>query len=231
MHSPRGAAAETEPDDESGEELQGATKIRFRTKSTWKQVNQFTVDGKSETDISNLIFETAKEQLQPWLPPLMEEYKKLDSDLYLWKRKESYQKAEVVRVIAYRCPLSYSCGCNSMLRVCRNEVSVTVEIKNEHNAQSHSRNKLKKLKVQEKSAIKAFVRGDPSLSATGARRMCAASAVAEIPVAQHRCVQYLVRKTKQITMHREFAGVHVDGSIQSFSSLKDALWLPTILQQ
>ncbi len=119
-HSPRGAAAETEPDDESGEELQGATKIRCRTKSTWKQVSQFTVDGKSETDISNLIAETAKEQ--------MDEYKKLDSDLYLWKRKESYQKAKVVSVDAYRCPLSYSCGCNSMLRVCRNEVTVTVEI-------------------------------------------------------------------------------------------------------
>ena len=143
VESPRGAAADTEPEDFSGEEFEGATKIRFRTKSTWKQINHFTVDGKSETDISNLIFESAKEHLQPWLPPLMDEYKKLDSDLYLWKRKESYQKAKVVSVIAYRCPLSYSCGCNSMLRVLRNEVSVTIEIKNEHNALSHKINHLK----------------------------------------------------------------------------------------
>jgi hypothetical protein len=231
VESPRGAAADTEPEDNSGEELEGATKIRFRTKSTWKPINHFTVDGKSETDISNLIFESAKEHLQPWLPPLMDEYKKLDSDLYLWKRKESYQKAKVVSVNSYRCPLSYSCGCNSMLRVLRNEVSVTIEIKNEHNAQSHKINHLKKLKVQEKSAIKALVRGDPSLSATAARRMCAASAVAEIPVAQHRSVQYLVRKTKQVTLHREFAGVHLDGTIQSFVSFKEALWMTTILQQ
>ncbi len=87
VESPRGAAADTEPEDNSGEELEGATKIRFRTKSTWKQINHFTVDGKSETDISNLIFESAKDCLQPWLPPLMDEYKKLDSDLYLWKQK------------------------------------------------------------------------------------------------------------------------------------------------
>jgi len=137
VESPRGAAADTEPEDVSGEEFEGATKIRFRTKSTWKQINHFTVDGKSETDISNLIFESAKEHLQPWLPPLMEEYKKLDSDLYLWKRKESYQKAKVVSVNAYRCPLSYSCGCNSMLRVLRNEVSVTIEIKNLFSSSSY----------------------------------------------------------------------------------------------
>ena len=79
VESPRGAAADTEPEDVSGEEFEGAIKIRFRTKSTWKQINYFTVDGKSETDISNLIFESAKEQFQPWLPPLMDEYKKLDS--------------------------------------------------------------------------------------------------------------------------------------------------------
>ncbi len=130
VESPRGAAANTEPEDVSGEEMKGATKIRFRTKSTWKQINHFTIDGKSETDISNLIFESAKKHLQPWLPPLMDEYKKLDSDLYLWNLKESYQRAKVVGVIAYCCPLSYSCACISMLRVLRNEVSVTIEIKN-----------------------------------------------------------------------------------------------------
>ncbi len=73
VESPRGAAADTEPEDVSGEEMECATKIRFRTKSTWKQINHFSVDGKSETDISILIFESAKEQLQPWLPPLMDE--------------------------------------------------------------------------------------------------------------------------------------------------------------
>ncbi len=83
--SPREAAADTGPEDVSGEEMEGATKSRFRTKSTWKQNNHFTFDGKSETDISNLIFESAKEHLQPWLLPLMDEYKKLNSDLYLWK--------------------------------------------------------------------------------------------------------------------------------------------------
>ena len=72
VESQRGAAADTEPEDVSGEEFEGAIKIRFRTKSTWKQINYFTVDGKSETDISNLIFESAKEQLQPWLPPFMD---------------------------------------------------------------------------------------------------------------------------------------------------------------
>ncbi len=60
----------------------------------------------------------------------MDEYKKLDSDLYLWKRKESYQKAKVVSVIAYRYPLSYSYSCNSMLHVLPNKISVTIEIKN-----------------------------------------------------------------------------------------------------
>ena len=66
---PRGAAAVTEPEDVSGEEMEGATKLCFRNKSTWKQINLFTVDGKSETDISNLIFESAKDHFQPWLPP------------------------------------------------------------------------------------------------------------------------------------------------------------------
>ena len=66
---PRGAAAVTEPEDVSGEEMEGATKIRFRNKSTWKQINLFTVDGKSETDISNLIFESAKDHFQPWRQP------------------------------------------------------------------------------------------------------------------------------------------------------------------
>jgi hypothetical protein len=67
----------------SGEEIEGATKIQFRTKSTWKQINHFSIDGKSKTDIYSLISEAAKEQLQPWLPPLMDEYKKVDSDLCL----------------------------------------------------------------------------------------------------------------------------------------------------
>ncbi len=61
---------------------------------TFEQTNHFDIDGKSEIDIYNLISEAAKEQLKPWLPPLMDEYKKLDSDLYLWKRKMSYQKAK-----------------------------------------------------------------------------------------------------------------------------------------
>jgi hypothetical protein len=86
--SPRGAAIDSEPEDNSGEDMDGATKIRFRTKSTLKQIHHFTVKGKSETDICNLFCESAKEHLQPWLPFLMDKYKKLDSDLYLWKRKE-----------------------------------------------------------------------------------------------------------------------------------------------
>ncbi len=47
-----------------------------------------------------------------------------------------------------------------MLHVFRNERFVTIEIKNELYAQSHKINHLKKLKVQEKSAIKALLRGD-----------------------------------------------------------------------
>ncbi len=71
VESPRGAAADTEPEDFSGEEFEGATTIRFRTKSTWKHINHFTVDGKSETDISNLIFESAKEA--QWMTTMLQQ--------------------------------------------------------------------------------------------------------------------------------------------------------------
>ncbi len=67
-----------------------------------------TIDGKSETDIYNLnlISESAEEQLRPCLPPLMDEYKRLDFYVVTqldvpWYRDIHYHCS---------CPELYKCG-------------------------------------------------------------------------------------------------------------------------
>ena len=44
-----------------------------------------------------------------------------------------------------------------------------------------------------------------------------------------RSVEYIVHKTKEKTIEREFNGVPLDGSLGSFEALRDAKWLKTIL--
>ncbi len=92
VESPRGAAEEPKPEENSGEEMQSGKKIRFRKKHEWKQVSHILKEGKSESDLQNLVFECAKAQLQQWMPTVLEDYKKLDSDLYCWKKKNPIRK-------------------------------------------------------------------------------------------------------------------------------------------
>jgi len=229
--SPRGAAAEAPPGEVSEEEMEGAKKNRFRTKGEWKQIHRFPVEGKSEDEIQSVIIEYATDQLRPWLPAIFVDHKTLDTDLYHWKRKEQYVKSQVVNVVSYRCPLNYACNCPSMLRVLRCGQAVAIEIKHEHDVNSHKANHLKKLKVQDRSAVWSLVRGNPTVSATAARRMTAAAGSADIPVSHHRSVQYLVRKAKDATIEQDFCGVKLDGTIQSYSELKQALWFTKMLDR
>jgi hypothetical protein len=61
--------------------------------------------------------------------------------------------------------------------------------------------------------------------------MTAAAGSADIPVSHHRSVQYLVRKAKDATIEQDFCGVKLDGTIQSYSELKQALWFTKMLDR
>ncbi len=57
----------------------------------------------SESDIQRLVFKCAKEQLQQRMPTVLEvsrveDYKKLESDRYCWKKTESNKRAHGARV-------------------------------------------------------------------------------------------------------------------------------------
>ena len=167
VDSPRGAAEEPELKKNSGEEISPAKKNRFRKKHEWKQVSHILKEGKSEADIQNLVFECAKEQVQQWMPTVLEDYKKLDSDLYCWKKKESYPKAHGVSVTVYWYPFHYSCDCETLLHVVRNQNSITIETRNDHNANSHKQDSLKKLKMQQKSEMQQKRNGPLFVSLVG----------------------------------------------------------------
>ncbi len=79
------------------------------------------------------------------MPSIFENYKKNDTDLFCWKRKENYRKSQVVTVVSYRCPMHYTCNCPSLLRALRSDSSVTIQIEHENNVKSHKDNHLKKL--------------------------------------------------------------------------------------
>ena len=89
QESPRGGAAEEESGTCSDAEEDGAKKIRFRNKAEWKQINHFPLEGKAEDENQRLMLVSATDQLRPWMPSIFEDYKKLDTDLYCWKRKET----------------------------------------------------------------------------------------------------------------------------------------------
>ncbi len=214
--SERGNQADAQPEAaaSSEDELEGSKKIRFRSKSSWKQVASWPKEGKSEEELQALILQAAKDQLQPWIPEYLEDYKRLDTDLYAWKRKEGYCTSKGIAVVVYRCPLHHSCDCESALRVIRSETAISVEIKVEHNADSHKNSSVKRLNHKHKEAVIRLVRGDPSLSSTAVRRQCQGSS--EIPLDYQRSVAYLCRKERKKVIAREFEGVELDGSIGSF---------------
>ena len=69
----------------------------------WKQVARFSMQDKSEEDVQWHILQTAKDQLQPWIPASFVDLKNLDTDLYSWKRKETYCKSKgMFHVTGYR---------------------------------------------------------------------------------------------------------------------------------
>ena len=99
-----------------------------------------------------MVLQVSTDQLKPYIPEFFEELKPLDTDLFGWKRKEIYVARKVQQIATYRCPLTYACQCKSMLRVVRTEEHVVVEIKEEHNSESHTKDTYKKLKAKHKSA-------------------------------------------------------------------------------
>ena len=111
--SERGNQADAQPEAaaSSEDELEGSKKIRFRSKSSWKQVASWPKEGKSEEELQALILQAAKDQLQPWIPEYLEDYKRLDTDLYAWKRKEAYCTSKNIGVVVNRCPLHHLCDC------------------------------------------------------------------------------------------------------------------------
>ena len=102
-----------------------------------------------------------------------------------------------------------------------------MEIKEEHNNDSHAKDRYKKLKAKHKSALVKIVRADPSLSSTAICRQI--HQAEEVPVEHHRSVQHLVRKERLQVIFAEFRGVTLDGSLGSFHSLKEPMRLKTAI--
>ena len=173
--------------------------------------------------------QVATDQLKPYIPEYFEEIKPLDTDLFGWKRKEIYVARKVQQIATYRCPLAYACQCKSMLRVVRTDEQVFVDIKEEHNAESHAKDSYKKLKAKHKSALLKIVRADPSLSSTAIRRQI--HQADDVPVGLHRSVQHLVRKVRLHVISTEFRGFTLDGSLGSFHSLKEGIWFKTAIDR
>jgi hypothetical protein len=219
-------------DEQSPEEdlpAAGGKKIKFRRNVPWIRIATFGRLGKSEEELQAMVLQVATDQLKPYIPDFFQELKPLDTDLFGWKRKEIYVARKVQQIATYRCPLAYACQCKSMLRVVRTEEHIVVEIKEEHNSESHANDTYKKLKAKHKSALVKIVRADPSLSSTAVRRQI--HQAEDVPVELHRSVQHLVRKERLQVISSEFRGVTLDGSLGSFHSLKDSMWFRTAIDR
>ncbi len=96
-------------DSLAGSSASRAVKIRFRQRAPWTRVATFNMMGKSEEELQACILQVAIDQLKPFLP---EQHtgivKTLDTDLYLWKRKDIYVARKIEQLVTYRCPLAYS---------------------------------------------------------------------------------------------------------------------------
>jgi len=114
-------------DSLAGSSASGATKIRFRKREPWTRIATFNKMGKSEEELQACILQVSTDQLKPFLP---EQHtgivKTLDTDLYLWKRKDIYVARKIEQLVTYRCPLAYACNCRCMLRVTTTECFVVV---------------------------------------------------------------------------------------------------------
>jgi hypothetical protein len=119
--------------------------------------------------------------------------KTLDTDLYLWKRKDIYVARKIEQLVTYRCHMAYACNCRCMPRVTTTDSKVWVEVKAPHNPDSHAQETLIKLHTSQKAAVIKAVQADPSLSSTAIRRAVTLST--EISPALKRSVTYLFVKS------------------------------------
>jgi hypothetical protein len=116
-----------------------------------------------------------------------------------------------------------------MLRVVRTEEHVVVEIKEEHNSESHEKDTYKKFRRNINQLWLRFF---------ALVRLCLAQLFAgrfirpeDVPVELHRSVQHLVRKERLQVISSDFCGVALDGSLGSFHSLKEAIWFKTAIDR
>ena len=209
-------------------DLEGAVKIRFRRLIAWQQVARWSKTGKSEEDVQALILQAATDQLKPWIPSYKELHNRKDTDLYCWNRKETYTSLRGVCTI-YRCCMKHTCNCPCMLRVVRSDTEIVVEIKNEHNANSHRIDHSKHMKHMHKQAVVTALQKDPTVSASSIRR--ASKIDTPIPLEYKRSIEYLVRNARREVVTHELSGVQLDGTTASFQRLKEHSWLKTALER
>jgi hypothetical protein len=209
-------------------DLEGAVKIKFRKHFPWQQIARWSKTGKSEEDVQALILQAATDQLKPWIPSYKELHNRKDTDLYCWNRKETYTNQRGV-CTTYRCCMKHTCNCPCMLRVIRNDNAIIVEIKHEHNANSHREDHSRFMKHLHKQAVVTAVQRDPTVSASSIRR--ASKKDIPIPLEYRRSVEYFVRNAKKQVVTTEMSGITLDGTTASFQALKEHLWLKTAVQR
>ena len=225
-----GGSTASESDNVQGAVFAGRRYAKPRAEVVWEQLGEFSRVSMTEAEIKKAVLEIAQNQIVPFLGPERKEIKVLQTDLSRWKQKQSYVSHDGTMVHAYFCPGRHRLGCQAGLRVKYLDNFVIVEICNPHNPESHAVDKSFRLSMVQKDKIIQLIQEQPSLSA---RNIMQTMERRGEPIQENnfRSVKRLLQQQRPRVEAEATGGVHLNGTVGSFTQLAESIWSPTALER
>ena len=146
------------------------------------------------------------------------------TDRGLWKLKSEYKIDGGRTVVTWcQCPMAYRFGCKVQIKLFDGPTYMSLDVRGDHNADSHSRDKSKHLSVKQIEAIHTGVRIAPSQSARTLRRNLANfHADQQIDSLKIRNVRRQVAKFRADLTLEQFDNFKIDDSYGSLARFAEA---------
>ena len=203
--------------------------VRQRVEKTWIKVRSW----KRGEEKSNEQIEAELEQA------LIEERGGVDVSGLKMKGKQAagwrllaedvgrYNEQKVER---YACPMNYRCNCKTQVKIERTATEVILWVCNRHDEESHSEDRSKFLKTDQRSALARQVRANP---AAAPRHIAAAignmNPSKKIDPAMQRSVHRYVKSQRQSLFETFVGGVRLDSTYGSLHMMCTTLMLVDLL--
>jgi hypothetical protein len=209
-----------------------------RPRVAWREVLYFV-----KGDEAQYSEEEMKRQMDQAIHKIMEDSRLVmlpghvakPTDVGLWKLKKAWtMDSGRTHAQCLHCPMQYRFGCTCQLRMFDGPSYMCLEIRGEHNPDSHAPEKeiSKHLTVKQQHAIQTGVRISPGLSARSLRRNLANfSPEKQIDPLKIRNVKRKVAKCRADLTLEQLDQCKVDDSFGSLSAFSDAKWFATLIAQ